>query len=246
LRIIQEAFKALRRNQTALLIYLAVTVPLLCADRLIFDLLGGPTVEDFQRHLGLRVYVFVDELIVALGYALAQSIAFARLGKDIDRPLWKVSGDLEAVRRFFGLWFVLCLTVRVIFLLAIRAGANADGERLAAAFLYLYFMSAALYIPVGSCLMFHGGFQGPKPRESLAPLVRQLSMALGLVLFGYLQVSIMFALSYAAETGPVNPLWVLIPAEVLDAACNLFAFSWAWLICIVDRNRVPHEDIDLD
>jgi len=246
LSLLAQAVAAVRQNPSAFLVYLGITVAVTLVQVLSGGLIGKPSSEDLDENLWLRAYAFINYLATAAAYAAASSIGFARLGKEIDRPLWKISGDWDALRRFFVLWFFLILTlIATSRLLEWTAGPSPESPPSAFPLL-LYFVFAAALVPFGACVMFYGTLDWTKLGEILAPLKRQFAAAFGAFLFAGFQSFYVFLLSGLAELGKEADAfrWYLIPIEVIDAACTFIVFAWTWLICIADRNQGGERDVD--
>ena len=94
--ILLQAVKAVQRNVPALGLYLLFTVP---ASALVLagNLWMGDTNPDAPVTAAMLAYEVAGDAFLIVVYAFAQSIVFSRMGRLIDRPLWKCQGDGEAL-----------------------------------------------------------------------------------------------------------------------------------------------------
>ena len=102
----------MQHNLSALFLYLAIVVG---ADtlKLLVDVVW---IEPAREQLGkglVQAYGFGSLLLLSVCFALGQSVAFARMGREMDRPLWKVSGDREAIRRYVNIFLERAAQLRL-------------------------------------------------------------------------------------------------------------------------------------
>jgi len=200
-----------------------------------------------------QAFRFLDILVFLLSIhviAFAQTIVFSRLGRDIDRPLWKVRTDREAMKRFFMMWALFNLTANGLLRLAnIDYG---DGEVIAINSLLFYAGLAALIVcvPFGACIMFVGRVSSRTIAESLAPLGRQpgrTGAVFAVVLF-QIVVFLLF-MSVLVGSGEQRPsllagLAIPLASGAVQVYLDCLAFAATWHLCMVDRETV--DEIDLD
>ncbi|MCC6144911.1 MAG: hypothetical protein IT368_13985, partial [Candidatus Hydrogenedentes bacterium] len=125
--LLNDALMALRRNYQLVLAFLVVALLLSVGNKQLGQVLGLDQ-ENLPPLAGLLGIVL--SLATLAVYSATCAIIFARLGKDMDRPIWKCADDSEALRRYFEPWFLLNLVHYAIFRLA-GAAENAGQTDLA-------------------------------------------------------------------------------------------------------------------
>jgi hypothetical protein len=241
LNILSEAVKTVRQNGGTVLSYVAILVGLDAA-KVSMDFLvdGGILVP--PDPVVFRVYQYAADVLLAFFIAVVQAIVFARMGREIDRPLWKVKGDWDAVRRFFPLWFLLSLLQITLLRLLDNFGETAAGILCLMGFFVLFL----LYVPLGSCIMFTGNLRWGELPDSLAPLRRQWPYALIVLgLNGVQLLLLMEFLRFLAIHGSRDK-WIGLELglDAVLSSLDCLVFAATWLICMTDRNTA--EDIPID
>ncbi len=197
---------------------------------------------------GIAALKMLDQIALAAAIAAVQAIVFARIGKDIDRPLWKCSDDLDALRRFFLPWLLLNLGYTAI----AEVGSLAIRNDLGALFqltemLRLFYM--LLYLPIGACIMYWGRLDWNELGETLRPIVRQFALVLNVFLLQLAQHFVNLELSIVLQgKDPATLSYVLffalgaMPITLLE----LLAFVAMWHVLMINRNAPEDEDEDFD
>ena len=240
--LLRGAFGAVHRNPGPLLLYLGITVPFSLACLLLFHFLE-PAVEETEPGDFLNLLEFLIDLAGGAVSAIAASIAFSRLGRELDKPLWKVRDDRQALRRFFIPWLILFLGANALLGINELLISAASPET----YLLWYLLSAGLVfmclIPIGGCIMFSGDFHWRRLGDILSPLARQFRFAL---LFFYLGFMASITLSYIALALRLEgaALYGIPVVEILDGYLECAVFAGIWEICRIDRNAPPEADID--
>jgi len=239
LDILVQAIQAIQRNVPSLTLYLAITVSANVVALLVGSRIGDPEQASYGKGVLLLSEMGLDAFLVFC-YAAAQAVAFSQLGKEIDRPLWKIADYREALRRYFPLWMALNGAVIVLNLLAFVVPPLIDNEEFGRLPFWLLVFASATYIPVGAAIMFCRKFEWRKPGEALAPLRRQFPKTLivlclnGLLFF--------FFLSLMVQTA--SQKWIRPIIDIIFGYFDCVVFSATWLICMLDR-QAP-EKVDLD
>jgi hypothetical protein len=172
LRILGDAVEAVQRNLYALALYVAVTVGFSIAGQIANYALGGPPEEAYASGAWTAYLLGLDAVfLVAIG--LAQAVVFSRLGKDIDRPLWKITGNAEAVKRYFLLWLALNAAATALDRVALWSHTVLGNDALTATLALFHAVVIVVHIPIGAAIMFLGPFEWRKLPECLRPLWRQ-------------------------------------------------------------------------
>jgi hypothetical protein len=239
LTLLTDALNALKRNLSLVLVFFAAAIFLSVAHKILILALGLDG-EGLAPALGLlRIAVSVT---VIAAYSLLLAVLFARLARAMDRPIWKCSGDREALRLYFEPWFILSLIHFA--LLSLAGTAHGAGQPdLAATIILLTCLYALLIIPAGACIMYAHGLNWQNLGDILAPIGRQFGQVLIVILIGFLQVILFIGGSQlvSAEGPTLDPRILLV--EVTINGLDLLAFAVMWRILMIDRDT-PREDSD--
>ncbi|HQE83122.1 MAG TPA: hypothetical protein PLM14_08980 [Candidatus Hydrogenedentes bacterium] len=238
LAIIPEAFRAIVGNPRALGLYAGLTMGVSSVKLAVMYALTGSAIPE-DPELSIRLLEFCSDLVLAGVWAFAQTVAFSWMGQDLDRPLWRIRGIGDAMKRFFSIWLMLNLLIIMLGNVAGKLLAADNDDPTGQFMLLLFLVLQVIAIPVGAAIMFHGELKWKELGQSLAPLGRQLFSTLLLVGFsGCALVVILFFLLPAT----VGHLWarplIDIPGGLAD--CVVFAATWA--ICIMDRESEDTTD----
>ena len=101
---------------------------------------------------------------------------------------------------------------------------------------------ARIVIPIGACIMYHGGLDWAHFGQSLKPIARQFGLAflaIFLSFLGYFLLNVVRALDPEVHKGIIVPAGITIPLALLDA----LAFCVIWRVCMINRDT-PEEDSD--
>lgn len=244
MRILLDSIRALRENSSAAAVYVLLCVGTSALKRT-GDLLIGSEDIFTVGPVVLRSYQFTMDLLIALGYTMACVLAFSRIGRAIDRPLWKIATDREALRRFFVLWLLIDLALVTTSRLLQRAVEGASSSE-PALFLFLLLVAMSLLaVPVGACVMFSGRFQWRDVPANLAPLVHRLSLTFSVMAVNFLAV--VFAFDTVPRLAVIWPelskaLWFRSLVDVPLAVVDCYVFAATWLICMLHRNESAQQD----
>lgn len=240
--LFEDAWTSLQRNRGTIAAYLAFTFALSLVDSLI----GWGLAPDDPKAVPawLPHYRIVSIVVFCALYSVLTSIFFARMGREIDRPLWKCADDREAVQRFFSTWFILSLLNSTM--QAIVAHFHEAGQDTASAWCLLGFMIVfILTIPVGACIMYGGGLQWPVVHELLKPMLTMFPMTLNalsvaLLEFVLLEGRVFFPVAIQKQIlfGPV--------LNVMLTSLECYVFALMWRICMLHRDLPPGESNDFD
>lgn len=235
--MLSHAVRALQRNVSALLIYGSLTVAFQVLRLLCEDLVVSPS-EDSLDPRWVSAYRFSADILGMLALALAQTLAYARIGRDMDRPLWKIADDWDALRRFFQFWLVIDLAVLAI----IRVPELLPGDEAAIQlFVYFYIAASAMAVPFGAAVMFTGRAGAAEIREAANMLADRLPQAAGIIAAGCL-VNFTF---FVMLVSPGFPHWATPFLVAVDAYLSCLFFAYTWLVCIQHRDEDSH-DTDFD
>lgn len=236
---LQRAFQAVQRNLSSLGLYLVIVVGASAAGTALFTALGisGDTVRGNVRLFACAVAV---DLLLVLANAIAQAIVFSRFAKDMDRPLWRMRDDREALRRYFLLWLAFNGVVFLLNLLSYDVPILIDNEEFGAIPQLLALFAVALYIPLGAAMMFHGTADWRRIPESLGPYGRHFAkVMLVCCAAGFLYLMMLDAALRMKE----HPLLRLV-VDVILGYGDCVIFCAAWMICMHDRQNPEDSSFD--
>lgn len=196
-------------------------------------LIARPAVAAFL-HGELSLTLTACQLVAIAVAAAAQVIAFSEFAARIDRPLWKVRGWKDPLRRFFSLWFLLQLGAILMFKALDKIAAVSANEDLNLALFLQALLYVALIVPLGVCLMFAGR---PFAWKSLVPLVNRPGAAAAIIVFSFfvtawLQISLL-------SQGKDAPFYVTPLIDLLSACFDFIIFAAMWALCMFDRQHGP-------
>jgi hypothetical protein len=189
-------------------------------------------------------------LVFVHAIALAQTLAFSRLGREIDRPLWKVRTDRDAMKRFFMMWALINLTAMGLHRLSQIDFGSGDVVSINYLLLYGGLGATLVSVPFGACIMFTGQVSSRTLGESLAPLTRQpgrTALVFGIMLFQVIAHDLFVSLLIGSENQTPS-LLARLAAGLASGAVQVYldclALAATWHLCMVDRETV--DEIDLD
>ncbi len=240
MNILVEAAQAVQRHVRAFFAYLAIAIPATVFTVVFLFLYPAPKEDPMGSPAIIAYSVGVTALLV-VWWSLAQTIAFSRLGREIDRPLWKVPTDLEAVKRFLPMWCALNAIPQMAHLAA-GWRLSEVGPGLAPSLLALVWVSSAVLVtPVGAAMMFLGR---PSPKslgDALRPFGRRFPQT---VIIMVASGAIFFFSDYISRrTSEQVHLRPIIDIAFIYFDCLIFSASW--LVCKLDRDR-PNEEDDFE
>ena len=233
--ILRAAFQALQRNYGPLLFYIGVGFAVYSARLSLDTLVIAPRSEEIAENI-LRLYSIAIDIAAVAVVALAQTIAFSRMGREIDKPMWRVADDLDAVRLFYKLWLLLGLVniaaVRFRDILLVRTEEAAVQVML----VMMWLTGAVLLILFGSAVMFYGRVGRQEVGEAASTMTRQFGYTLLIVIVGFFFRFILIDLQLDL------PLWARPALAIADGYLECLLFASMWLVCIYHRDEYDHPD----
>ncbi|NUM54142.1 MAG: hypothetical protein HUU46_10905 [Candidatus Hydrogenedentes bacterium] len=251
MELLKSASNVLQRHLPNVALYLAVTVVLSLAGSAftIYQtvLNPDPDVEPTLASNAMRIAWFTAYSAIA---AIAQCVVFSRIGREIDRPLWKVRDDREALQRFYMMWFEFNLVANTAFWIAGTPFGEGEIQALNVLATFIAWALVVILVPFGTCQMFLGSFSWQTFGDGLGPLSRRpIEFA---PVFGITILQCIFGTYVGLLTQPdgtETSTFALI--TVARLACDLaiayldcLVFTAAWLVCKDDRDSP--DEIDLD
>lgn len=248
MRILRDAADAVQRNLSALLLYLAVNGAL----AVVYLLLNAAVRLRYPEDGESMAPALIDLLFLLLlagVMAVLQAVVFSRMGREIDKPLWKVRDDRDAIRRFYMLWLTASLGLGALQWLGTLDYGDGDQTAINSLFFLLFFLGFLVYIPCCACIMFFGHVSWDTLGQALEPLIRHAGRALPILLVPLFQFALLFYVNVhrALEGDQVDLVkWlpILLATSVALSYFDCIIFAATWLVCIY--NRETPDEIDLD
>jgi hypothetical protein len=248
LQYLREAALDVQRNISAFILYAAI----FSGAHILLTLVSAPfepAVDETvpSTFLILDIVLF---LVFVHVIALAQTIAFSRLGREIDRPLWKIRTDGEALTRFFMMWALINLTANGLLKLADSDFGGGDAAAINILLLFAGTGAIVVSIPVGACIMFTGRVSSRAIGESLAPIIRQPARTgiVFLIMIAQVLTVFLFLSLLVREDGQLPSMFVRLgiglASGIVQVYLECLAVAATWHLCMVDRETV--DDIDFD
>ena len=235
MRVFAEAFRAVEQNKVILGLYIVLSAGVhgffIAAMTVLAKVAGTP----FPRW-AIATYL-ITGIVACAAFASLQAVVLARLGRILDRPLWKVKTDREALQRFFMPWFLFQLAIFMSVELHKRLVASGTADLLMAALLLM-----AASVPVCACIMFHGRFVWRELGVALAPLLHRLPEALLVLLAGLVEAVLVLYMVENQYYG--RGVWVI--ADIVEAYFHCLLFAATWFICMAHRRDQEEEESGFD
>ncbi len=233
-----DAWASVSRNRVTVVVYLALTF----AVGLTYTVSGAMLLPDPKAIPSwLPLYRILSILALCIASSVLSSVFLARLGREIDRPLWKCADDVEAVRRFFSTWFILTLLGSTM--QSIGDHYLATGDEAMSAQCYLVFMILfVVTLPVGTCIMFGGGLDWPVVLKLLRPMTKMFSLTLNVLTLSFFEF-LLYVGAGSFPDGIGDQVWFLPTVNVVLTALECYIFSYMWRVCMLHRD-LPQDDSD--
>jgi hypothetical protein len=255
--LISGAEQALVRNWRSVFFYIGVCVFIVSVYRMANNemdrLLTGvalPTVAQLEAihpkggwYIGGKLFA---DIAIACVVAVFQAIAYARLGRDIDKPLWKCRDDRDAVVRFAVIWVMFNLLNFALFQFQSTL-SNRELESTSVIVGLVALLWNLLYIPAGVCLMHHGGLKDLNVGEALMPMLHFLPRTLLLMGLGFLQLVLFEMMVFSVPESMRALPWVIGAFNVPIIYLECLGVAIMWNTCSDYRTAAAeHQDDDFD
>ena len=235
--MLRLAVQAIDHNFRAVLLYIGIHVSVssvtFFVSRTFLRPLEGedPTTLMNTLDIGLNV-------IDGIAWAIAQCVAFAWIGRNLDKPNWKIATAGESLKRFFGFWLLMdligVLTFR-FFIYSVNAGADAS------IVLWLPIFYGSATIPLGAAIMFYQRVGTEEIGQALRTLGHQFPRTLLVVCIA--GAGFIFLNMIMLQTTGFPFAMPLI--SIIDSVLDCFIFSCTWIICMYYREE-SENDSDID
>ena len=235
--MLRLAVQAIDHNFRAVLLYIGIHVSVSTALFFVrIQLMRPPDGEDLSPLLNMADIGL--DIVDGIAWAIAQCVAFAWIGRNLDKPNWKVAAAGESLKRFFGFWLLMDLIGMLTFrFLIFSVNAGADPSLV----LWLPILYGAGTIPLGAAIMFQQRVGTEEVGQALQTLGHQFPRTLLVVCMagaGYVFLSMVML--QAAEFPFAMPL-----VGIIDSVLDCFIFSCTWIICMYHREAIEN-DSDID
>jgi hypothetical protein len=235
----RNALAHVQRNPKALLIFVVIVAAYFAlrvvVEEAIIGALDAETLEQSDK-----VYLIVSGIVTAIVIAIAQTIAFTILGRDIDRPFWKVEEGLPTFLRFCSFWFTLNYINTAVFLIAVMSPVSDDAR---VSIEVLRSVLELLIVPFGATVMFYGNTTRAELGQAFHTMILQLPLFFLVGFFGLIFQSIQITLQ--AELIEIHSMTLPIIGAI-GAYMDCFIFAYTWEICKRNREQEENADDDLD
>ncbi|MDZ4860960.1 MAG: hypothetical protein SGI88_18450 [Candidatus Hydrogenedentes bacterium] len=252
MELLRNASDSLKRHLPTLALYVGggVLMGLATSAVRIFIEYRYPELKEPPFPTEVNAIHVVSFIAVSAITALLQTIVFSRMGRDIDRPLWKVRDDREAMQRFYMMWFEFNLITNTLLWLA-NVPLGVEGLEPLNLFMLLMGLGAAIIIvPFGSAVMFHGRFTWGTLGESLLPLGKRLIQVAPVFLITSFQImiwvytSLMFPADIASTRSVATHIGASVVHDAIVFYLDCLVFAAVWLTCKEDRDSPDELDLD--
>ena len=236
--MLRLAVQAIDHNFKAVLLYIGIHVSV--GTTLFFiriKLMRPPEGEDLSALLN-TVDIGLD-IVDGIAWAIAQCVAFAWIGRNLDKPNWKIATASESLKRFFGFWLLMdligMLTFRFV-IYSVNAGADAS------IVLWLPILYSSGTITLGAAIMFYQRVGTEEIGLALRTLGHQFPRTLLVVCIA--GAGFIFLNMIMLQTGEQFPFAMPL-VSIVDSVLDCFVFSCAWIICMYYREAMEN-DSDID
>ncbi|MFP6581317.1 MAG: hypothetical protein VCD00_02035 [Candidatus Hydrogenedentota bacterium] len=231
----KNALSHVQHNYQALLIYVGITAGYY-ALKLGIETWPGLDFSQDNMETIETLYLVVSGLVSSAVYAVAQTIAFLKMGENIERPVWKASSKPGAFVRFWAFWFsinlIILSTLLIIAILPMESSTQAS--------LHLFWrFGQTVLLPFGATTMFYGSTTRNEMKLAGYSMIAQLP-AYALICFIGLCVEVTLV---GMQDG--LPTQALPALAIIDSYAACFIFAYSWEICRKHREEEENMD-DLD
>lgn len=244
---LRGAATVLYQNYRPVLLYMGFAALLKIAEDVFHQFVIAPVAESTpDSRLGL--YLIATRIVLVALFAFADTIFLSRIGREVDKPYWRVPDDREAIARFYRLWLLLGLLN--LFYGQVLERFAVGPENSAAFLLGIgYFLWAALLYALGTTIMFYGQARRDEVQQAFATMSRHAQLVMGLCLFGIVAGVVLSTVNgvllQAQIAGPAK--WAVTGAlAMVDGYISCLLFAFMWLVCIYDRDHYEPEPEDFD
>lgn len=243
-----DAVRALHENYRPVLFYMGLVALLKTGEGTLQRLVLDPIAETTSDSL-MGVYLILTRILLVAGVAVGDTVFLSRIGREVDKPYWRVRDDREALRRFYRLWLLLGLT-NLVYLQVTEQITGNDPEHPATFFVFLsYIVLVVLLHAFGTTVMFYGNVAREEVGEAFRTMSRHAQSIFGLCMLGVLAaffLQVFYALIVFGEFALPIELGADALLAAMDGYISCFLFAYMWLVCRYDRDDYEHDREDFD
>lgn len=251
----REAAIALRQNGRTVLLYIVAGMTIAALDVLLDLFVLAPATGDVPNTAMAVALIVSSILMVALG-ALASTVFFARMGREMDKPMWRVADDRDALRLFYRLWLLLGLLTLAYARVMEQFLAGSSDPTSLIAFLCTFFVWATLLNVFGAFVMFYGRAGREEINAAFGTFAHHLGPVIAISLLGLLAGLVLVdaqqrvvLLGTAPNSTSAHLVLRIVLSMLLggvDSLVSIFIFAYAWLVCIFHRDHYEEPGDDFD
>lgn len=248
MNFLRNAVRALHENYRPVLLYMGLAAVLKTSEALVQKLVLAPISETTSDGL-MGFYLILTRIALVACFAAVDTVCLSRIGREVDKPYWRIADDGEAFRRFYKLWLLLGLA-NLVFGQITEQITGGNPEHPATFVLFVtYIVWIVLLHAFGTAVMFYGKVARDEVNEAFAALLRHAQFVLGLCLFGLL-AGVMFQLAYGiillGQWGLPGELGAGAALAAADGYISCLLFAFIWLVCRYDRDDYERDREDFD
>jgi hypothetical protein len=227
---------------------MAAAALLKSGEAVFYELVIAPAAEDTSDSvLGMEL-IGARIVLVAL-FALADSVLLARIGREIDKPYWRVATDRDALARFYKLWLLLHLA-NLMYLQLMEQVFGVGSEDSASFLLFLsYLVWVVILLAFGTTVMFCGRTGSDEMSEALNIMSRHVTLIMIMCLVGAfagLMLHQVYWTLAGGESALAIKLGVNAGLAAVDGYVSCLLFAFMWLVCRYDRDHFETDREDFD
>lgn len=180
------------------------------------------------------LYLVASGLITTGVFSIGQALAFLRLGREIDKPFWKIESNFSTFIRFFSFWFTLNLITLTLQLLIIVPEIPADTKE---SLFICWLLFITTVIPFGATVMFYGIPGREEMAQACSTMIAQLPYYCAIFICTFF---LYFYLIQIQASGLPDLALPLLEIIFVYIECVVFAFCWE--LCKKQRDELEHPD----
>jgi hypothetical protein len=197
----------------------------------------------------LGLYLIGFRIALVALFAAVDSVLLARIGREVDKPYWRVPSDREALARFYRLWLLLGLMGLVYEQLSEQVAAASGSESVLFFFRISYYIFIVLLHVFGTAVMFYGKVGREEVSQAFTTMSNHARFVVGMCL---LQILVGIGLDGVSDLvllwGPPFAAGLALTAALglVLGYLSCLIFTFMWLVCIYDRDEYERDREDFD
>lgn len=186
------------------------------------------------------------DLIVYLVACIGQTMVFAMLVADIDRPLWKYDGPIAALKKYFTMWYFFGL-INILFNVLIVTAYRHDAAKSSLNMLLFLQMVLIILLQIfGTCLMFMRRPPVSEYQAVAAPLMHFFpqTIVIGFLYFLFLDIFQSLVSVVRPELPSAQSISAILLITVASAILECVAACAIFILCRNYRETAHDDDFD--